>query len=68
MVDGVGKDVLVKLADGEVVRLDHETLYLGDVVVAKATPLTGELVAAAMTEARSERPSPGSGSGRPRSA
>jgi uncharacterized membrane-anchored protein len=53
VVDGVGKDVLVKVADGAVVRLDHETLYLGEAVVAKGTPLTRELVQAAMAEARS---------------
>ena len=40
VVDGVGQDVLVKVADGAVVRLDEETLYLGDTVVAKGTPLT----------------------------
>jgi uncharacterized membrane-anchored protein len=52
VVDGVGPDVLVKVADGTVVRLDQETLYLGDTVVAKGTPLTEDLVQAAMTEAR----------------
>src|ERR1700759_4227953 len=52
VVDGVGPDVLVKVTDGAVVRLDQETLYLGDTVVAKGTPLTEELVQAAMTEAR----------------
>jgi uncharacterized membrane-anchored protein len=53
VVDDVGPDVLVKIADGAVVRLDTETLYLGDTIVAKGTPLTQELVDAAMTEARS---------------
>jgi uncharacterized membrane-anchored protein len=53
VVDGVGQDVLVRVADGAEVRLDDETLYLGDAVVAKGTPLTGELVETAMTEARS---------------
>jgi uncharacterized membrane-anchored protein len=53
VVDGVGQDVLVKIADGAVVRLDTETLYLGDTVVAKGTPLTQEMVDAAMAEARS---------------
>jgi uncharacterized membrane-anchored protein len=53
VVDGVGQDVLVKIADGAVVRLDTETLYLGDTVVAKGTPLTQEIVDAAMAEARS---------------
>ena len=38
VVDGVGQDVLVKVTDGTVVRLDEETLYLGDTVVAKGTP------------------------------
>jgi uncharacterized membrane-anchored protein len=53
VVDGVGQDVLVKIADGAVVRLDTETLYLGDTVVAKGTPLTREIVDTAMAEARS---------------
>jgi len=44
--------VMVRVADGAVVRLDQETLYLGDQVVAKGTPLTQESVEAAMTEAR----------------
>ena len=52
VIDGVGQDVLVRVTDGAVVRLDSETLYLGDQVVAKGTPLTEELVEAAMTEAR----------------
>ncbi|MFY9933354.1 MAG: putative cytokinetic ring protein SteA [Streptosporangiaceae bacterium] len=52
VIDGVGQDVLLKVADGATVRLDEETLYLGDTVVAKGTPLTPELVEAAMTEAR----------------
>jgi len=49
VVDGVGQDVLVRVTDGAVVRLDEETLYLADTVVAKGTPLTEELVQAAMT-------------------
>ena len=52
VVDGVGPDVLVRVTDEAVVRLDQETLYLGDTVVAKGTLLTEELVHAAMTEAR----------------
>jgi uncharacterized membrane-anchored protein len=46
-------DVVVNVADGSVVRLHHGTLYLGDVVVGRGTPLTQELVEAAMAEARS---------------
>jgi uncharacterized membrane-anchored protein len=53
VVDGVGPDVLIRVADGAVVRLDQETLYQGEVVVAKGTLLTEELVQAAMTQARS---------------
>src|SRR5580658_7672602 len=52
VVDDVGQDVLVKVADGTVVRLDSETLYVGETVVAKGTPLTDELVATAMAEAK----------------
>src|SRR5580692_12592802 len=37
VVDGVGQDVLLRITDGTVVRLDEETLYAGDVVVAKGT-------------------------------
>ena len=52
VIDGVGQDVMARVADGTVVRLDDETLYLGDQVIAKGTPLTQESVEAAMTEAR----------------
>jgi uncharacterized membrane-anchored protein len=52
VVDGAGPDVLARIADGVVVRLDQETLYLGDTVIAKGTPLTEESVQAAMAEAR----------------
>ncbi len=34
VIDGVGQDVLVRITDGAVVRLDAETLYLGETVVA----------------------------------
>jgi uncharacterized membrane-anchored protein len=52
VIDGAGPDVMVRVADGTVVRLDRETLYLGDTIVARGTPLTEELVQGAMTEAR----------------
>jgi uncharacterized membrane-anchored protein len=52
VVDGVGPEVMDRVADGAVVRLDQDTLYLGDAVVAKGTPLTPELVDAAMAQAR----------------
>jgi uncharacterized membrane-anchored protein len=52
VVDEVGPEVMDRVADGAVVRLDQDTLYLGDAVVAKGTPLTPELVDAAMAHAR----------------
>src|SRR5260370_35971693 len=51
LVDGVGQDVLLRITDGTVVRLDNETLYLGATVVAKGTPLTPEMRQPAMVEA-----------------
>ena len=52
VIDDVGPDVLVRVTDGALVRLDQETLYIGDSVVAKGKPLTQGSVDAAMTEAR----------------
>src|ERR1700685_3885561 len=52
VVDGAGQDVLVRVPDGTTVRLDGETLYIGETVVAKGTPLTEESVQAAMDEAK----------------
>jgi len=46
-------DAGIRVTDGAVVRLDEETLYVGDQVIAKGTPLTQQSVEAAMTEARS---------------
>jgi uncharacterized membrane-anchored protein len=52
VIDGVGPDVMARVADGTTVRLDQETLYVGDQVVAKGTPLTRDSVKEALTEAR----------------
>jgi uncharacterized membrane-anchored protein len=52
LLDNVGRDVMAALKDGQVVRLDGDTLYLGEVVVAKGILLDHEIVAAAMIEAR----------------
>jgi uncharacterized membrane-anchored protein len=52
LIDDVGPDVFDKLSEGRVVRLDGETLYVGETVVAKGTVQTGESVAAAMTKAK----------------
>jgi uncharacterized membrane-anchored protein len=53
VVDDCGTDVLARVADGAMVRLEDDTVYLGDAVVSKGTPLTPDSVEAAMTEARS---------------
>ena len=52
LVDNVGKDVMLELKDGQSARLDGDTLYIGDVVVAKGTLFDRDIVAAAMTDAR----------------
>ena len=52
LVDSVGKDVMLELKDGQSARLDGDTLYVGDVVVAKGTLFDHDIVNAAMTEAR----------------
>ena len=52
LVDGVGPDVFARVHEGTLVRLDGDTLYLGDEVVAKGRLQTAESVAAAMIEAR----------------
>jgi uncharacterized membrane-anchored protein len=52
LVDNVGPDVMAKVAEGDVARLDGETLYLNGQVVAKGTRQTIESVDSAMAEAR----------------
>ena len=52
LLDNVGKDVMATLEDGQCVRLDGDTLYVDEVVVAKGILLDADLVAAAMIEAR----------------
>lgn len=52
LVDNVGKDVMLELRDGQPARLQDDTLYVGDVIVAKGTLFDDDIVAAAMTEAR----------------
>jgi uncharacterized membrane-anchored protein len=52
LVDGVGSDVFARVHEGVPVRLDGETLYIGEEVVAKGRLQTAESVAAAMIEAR----------------
>jgi uncharacterized membrane-anchored protein len=52
LIDDVGPDVFDKLTEGRVVRLDSETLYSGETIVAKGTVQTRESVTAAMTKAK----------------
>jgi|ERR1700722_10759638 len=52
LVDDVGPDVFDKLADGRLARLDGETLYVGEAVVAKGTVQTADSIASAMIKAK----------------
>src|SRR6266581_6464552 len=52
LVDEVGPEVFERVSDGQQVRLDGETLYAGDEVVAKGTVHDGESVTAAMQDAK----------------
>lgn len=52
LVDGVGREVMQKLTDGDRVRLDGADIYLGDDLVATGTVQTAATVAASMEEAR----------------
>jgi uncharacterized membrane-anchored protein len=52
LVDDVGPEVFEHVQDGQQVRLDGDTLYAGDEVVAKGTVQGTESVAAAMQDAK----------------
>ncbi len=52
LVDDVGPDVFDKVTEGRQVRLDGDTLYVGDVIAAKGTVQTTESVAVAMLNAK----------------
>ena len=52
LLDNVGTDVMLALKDGQSARLDGDTLYVGDVVVAKGIVFDQDIVDAAMIEAR----------------
>jgi uncharacterized membrane-anchored protein len=52
LVDDVGQDVFARVREGVTVRLDGDTLYLDEQVVAKGIPQTSESVSAAMDSAR----------------
>src|SRR6201995_2731218 len=52
LVDNVGQDVFGRVHEGATLRLDGDTLYAGEQVVAKGTPQTADSVDAMMAEAR----------------
>jgi uncharacterized membrane-anchored protein len=52
VIDQVGPEVLNAVSEGQLVRLDGDTLYAGDQVIAKGTVLTKQAVADAMAAAR----------------
>ena len=52
LLDNVGDDVMLALKDGQSARLDGDTLYVGEAVVAKGILFDRDIVAAAMIEAR----------------
>jgi uncharacterized membrane-anchored protein len=52
LIDDVGPDVFEKVKDSRMVRLDGDTLYVGDAVVAKGIVQTSESVATAMINAK----------------
>src|SRR5674476_639563 len=51
LLDNVGNDVMLAVKDGQSARLDGDTLYVGDVVVAKGILFDRDIVDAAMIEA-----------------
>jgi uncharacterized membrane-anchored protein len=56
LVDDVGRDVMSRVAEGAVVRLDGEVLYCNDQVVAKGVVQNQRTLAAAMDEANAGVP------------
>ncbi|MDT7572560.1 MAG: hypothetical protein QOE05_2734 [Actinomycetota bacterium] len=52
LLDRVGTDVFAAVREGDLLRLDGDTAYVGEKVVAKGTPQDTESVTAAMAEAR----------------
>jgi uncharacterized membrane-anchored protein len=52
LIDDVGCDVFEKVREGRLVRLDGDTLYVGETVAAKGTVQTVDSVAATMVKAK----------------
>jgi uncharacterized membrane-anchored protein len=54
LIDDVGTEVFEKVRDGRTVRLDGDTLYIGETVVAKGTAQTADSVTSAMINAKAD--------------
>ncbi len=54
LIDDVGSDVFDKVRDGRTVRLDGDTLYIGETVAAKGTLQTATSVASAMIKSKAD--------------
>ncbi|MBO2450189.1 hypothetical protein J4573_24010 [Actinomadura barringtoniae] len=52
LLDDVGPEIFAKLKEGDLVRVEDESVYRGDEVIAKGTVQTEESVEAALTEAK----------------
>jgi uncharacterized membrane-anchored protein len=52
LVDDVGPEVFEQVREGQILRLDGDTLYVGDVIAAKGTLQTAGSVAADMARAK----------------
>lgn len=52
LVDGAGREILARVTDGDVVRLDGDVLYAGEQAVAKGVLQTAATVGAALEKAR----------------
>ncbi|HUC60104.1 MAG TPA: putative cytokinetic ring protein SteA [Streptosporangiaceae bacterium] len=52
LIDDAGPEVFDKLSEGQFVRLDNDTIYAGETIVAKGTVQTAESVASAMARAK----------------
>ncbi|MDR2985798.1 MAG: hypothetical protein LBV34_13260 [Nocardiopsaceae bacterium] len=54
LIDDVGPDVFEKVREGRTVRLEGDTLYIGETIVAKGIEQTADLVTSAMTKAKAD--------------
>jgi uncharacterized membrane-anchored protein len=52
LIDDVGPEVFDRVTEGQVVRLEGDTLYIGDQIVAKGCQQDADTVTAAMAEAK----------------